>query len=751
MKRTLRNNVDENTEISPVTGKIGTENNKKIKFPSSLLPIIKIDNDCLSKIFTFLEGNEIIAKCSIICKEWNNFINNNCDYKNYGNDYFWKEIIIRDLGFEPLDLFKLNISLRDYYFYKIVKRKYLYSFYIKQLIKEENLKFKNKDLLFTILFNNKQLFNNESVDLIKRKIIYSVENIYSINYKLINYKNLNYLREIEESKSELESLNYKIITNFNNENVTLKQLLQKEELLSKNKNSEQNFTQKFNIYFQEEYPITRESFQFLQNDRNEGLLLKANGETNRQSDMLIGNNICIQKLNPFFPKMTSGRGKGGRGLGSNSERTNKCKYMLFIKDGIEEESEELFEHVIESGKSIIIIEKNDILNTVDDKSNNKLVNELNNNEEKNDNLNVVDRLNNNEEKKESNIENLTELEKIIKFDEMNINYYSPLNINIENEAECDANNKKAIIDNLHFAIGESKIGGYPDLPKEMIWPTDGQVEEAALQEKLIFIAQMNVKQLSFYDYDGTIPKSDNNSSGMIYFWAMKGRSGQINVNNGKIVSEVITFVSDKDIKRMGGLERRIDKLNHCECFCYPKRLKFRNVFSTVKAELDDEDFEQINEILRQKKGKLSKEDIYNLKKLWKELQFVKVKHLQQFGELLEYRPNYHNDDERLLSLDEKIFRDFEVFGGCGVQCNNNQTFFNEFHNSWNDLDAVGQLFNRLKENGINKAITPIFSIDRELLEEERDCENPYFHYACDYLELIENKEIKDGFLVVTQD
>ncbi|KAL9651958.1 hypothetical protein ABK040_000301 [Willaertia magna] len=164
---------------------------------------------------------------------------------------------------------------------------------------------------------------------------------------------------------------------------------------------------------------------------------------------------------------------------------------------------------------------------------------------------------------------------------------------------------------------------------------------------------------------------------MIYFWAMKGRSGQINVNNGKIVSEVITFVSDKDIKRMGGLERRIDKLNNCECFCYPKRLKFRNVFSTVKAELDDEDFEQIDEILRQKKGKLSKEDIYNLKKLWKELQFVKVKHLQQFGELLEYH--------------------------------------------------------------------------RELLEEERDCENPYFHYACDYLELIENKEIKDGFLVITQD
>ncbi|KAL9651957.1 hypothetical protein ABK040_000300 [Willaertia magna] len=148
--------------------------------------------------------------------------------------------------------------------------------------------------------------------------------------------------------------------------------------------------------------------------------------------------------------------------------------MLFIKDGIEEESEELFEHTIENGKSIIIIEKNDILYIIDDKSNNKLVDELNNNEEKNDNLNVVDSLNNNESN-EFNIENLTELEKIIKFDEMNINYYSPLNINIENEAECDANNKKAIIDNLHFAIGESKIGGYPDLPKEMIWPTDGHI------------------------------------------------------------------------------------------------------------------------------------------------------------------------------------------------------------------------------------------------------------------------------------
>ncbi|KAL9657527.1 hypothetical protein ABK040_000955 [Willaertia magna] len=247
-----------------------------------------------------------------------------------------------------------------------------------------------------------------------------VSNILTENFTKINSVEINkefiYPLLLENEifiVKKLEPLNYKIITNFNNENVTLKQLLQKEELLSKNKNSEQNFTQKFNIYFQEEYPITRESFQFLQNDRNEGLLLKANGETNRQSDMLIDNNICIQKLNPFFPKMTSGRGKGGRGLGSNSERTNKCKYMLFIKDGIGEESEELFEHVIESGKSIIIIEKNDILNTVDDKSNNKLVNELNNNEEKNDNLNVVDRLNNNEEKKESNVENLTELEKII--------------------------------------------------------------------------------------------------------------------------------------------------------------------------------------------------------------------------------------------------------------------------------------------------------------------------------------------------
>ncbi|KAL9644811.1 hypothetical protein ABK040_009269 [Willaertia magna] len=662
---------------------------KKVK---SYPHIVSIDNDCLLLIFSYLRGYDLIGKYSLVCKEWFHLIMKEEEMSNN----FWKEIIIRELGFEPLELPKINISFKDYYFYKLVRRKLYFSYYLKELMKEENIHFTKefKDFIFPILFKDKceQIVKNNQLNLFKRKIIYSVENVMQDD-KLINYKTISLNDVIEEKMTEVDDLNYNYesITNFTKKVLNLKELLQKE---GKPIN---DILQNYKIYFQETYPINKVGFQLLNRENIEGLLLITNNTENIQPDMFVGNETCKVSLRRYFeenPNGNRGRGKGGKGLKNSSSLLKGLgSYTLFATETEMENKEKLLEYDIDSGCSVLLLKKDD----------------------------------NNLEKNEITNESIESIKGFIKLDELDINY-SP--DNIDEAIMKDSDNKCHIIDDSHFAIGESKIGGSPDLPKEMTWPYNGDIDEDEDEEKLLFIAQMNMKHLSFYDYDGTIPKDE----GMIYFWAMQG-TGMNNTRKGKILSKVVTFVSDKEIKEMGGLERR-----RTDEALSPKRLKFRNIFGTFSKELDEKGFTLIKQLInykeltKEEKEQCWEDDVYNLKKLLNSLQNVKYKHYKRFGELLKYTPNYYGEDERLEKLDNEIFRDFEVF--CGQKAEPN-----EHHEG--DCNATYQL-SSIKSF---KDVTPIFSLYPECVDSDSA---PYFHYGISFKQLIEKREIDRGLLVITE-
>jgi uncharacterized protein YwqG len=75
-----------------------------------------------------------------------------------------------------------------------------------------------------------------------------------------------------------------------------------------------------------------------------------------------------------------------------------------------------------------------------------------------------------------------------------------------------------------ISVGQSKIGGRPDLPKEISWPTQtndviakadkfGTVKQVSAIESLSFVAQINLTEASQYDTENLLPKS-----GLLYFF-----------------------------------------------------------------------------------------------------------------------------------------------------------------------------------------------------------------------------------------
>lgn len=78
-----------------------------------------------------------------------------------------------------------------------------------------------------------------------------------------------------------------------------------------------------------------------------------------------------------------------------------------------------------------------------------------------------------------------------------------------------------------IAIGQTKIGGRPDLPKEICWVTETNIEEKSERKFLIFsrkrqetiirslsfIAQINLSEIVDFDKDNLLPKS-----GFLYFF-----------------------------------------------------------------------------------------------------------------------------------------------------------------------------------------------------------------------------------------
>lgn len=78
-----------------------------------------------------------------------------------------------------------------------------------------------------------------------------------------------------------------------------------------------------------------------------------------------------------------------------------------------------------------------------------------------------------------------------------------------------------------IAIGQTKIGGFPDLPPEITWPNESLTNvitetkffffiskrEESVSIPLSFIAQLNLREISPLDEDNLLPKS-----GMLYFF-----------------------------------------------------------------------------------------------------------------------------------------------------------------------------------------------------------------------------------------
>jgi uncharacterized protein YwqG len=82
-------------------------------------------------------------------------------------------------------------------------------------------------------------------------------------------------------------------------------------------------------------------------------------------------------------------------------------------------------------------------------------------------------------------------------------------------------------DEKYISIGQTKIGGKPDLPNEVTWVTETNIVETAEKKFLIFnskkeetmtkplsfIAQINLSETSLFDKDNLLPKT-----GLLYFF-----------------------------------------------------------------------------------------------------------------------------------------------------------------------------------------------------------------------------------------
>lgn len=79
----------------------------------------------------------------------------------------------------------------------------------------------------------------------------------------------------------------------------------------------------------------------------------------------------------------------------------------------------------------------------------------------------------------------------------------------------------------HFAIGESKLGGCPDLPAKFDWPMYNE-------EACEFLLQLNLSYLKPFDYASRLP-----SDGMLYLFFPRNAGSSYTIPNGKVCCLVL--------------------------------------------------------------------------------------------------------------------------------------------------------------------------------------------------------------------
>ncbi|KAL9654547.1 hypothetical protein ABK040_006612 [Willaertia magna] len=149
-------------------------------------------------------------------------------------------------------------------------------------------------------------------------------------------------------------------------------------------------------------------------------------------------------------------------------------------------------------------------------------------------------------------------------------------------------------------IGQSKFGGFPDLPKSYFWPKDN------FNNDLLFVCQLNIKHLTFFDLSNKFPKKD----GMLYFWIPLNTNNEEPSNPNLLTC--VNYLSEKEIKEMGNLERRINpivsnggrsefcydkySLKKLPYFCYPSRIQFVTVVTAPDESITFESAQLMNNL-----------------------------------------------------------------------------------------------------------------------------------------------------------
>lgn len=229
--------------------------------------------------------------------------------------------------------------------------------------------------------------------------------------------------------------------------------------------------------------------------------------------------------------------------------------------------------------------------------------------------------------------------------------------------------------NLHseveMKVGNSKIGGSPDLPKSIDWPSINGIP-------LVFCAQYNLAEITKFDREKVLPKK-----GMIYvFVSINEEWNEFSFESDKAKIFYIEDVTDIERKEFPVLlieERKIKQAEICyfETYTIPDDENFKLFYFKEKYEhFSDNSYQEIQNFLNDNDYHL--ED--NLHQILGEDRSVqssvvydfasnelKIHRLEEYterkNEILELSKNYR----LLIQLDCSDFNtDLSRFGGSGV-------------------------------------------------------------------------------------
>lgn len=99
--------------------------------------------------------------------------------------------------------------------------------------------------------------------------------------------------------------------------------------------------------------------------------------------------------------------------------------------------------------------------------------------------------------------------------------------NYDDEEEEDDTNDYEALDQVTIT-GQSKIGGFPDLPKNMAWPTHADFTSGK-QVNAIFVAQISLREANWSDVENRLP-----SNGMLWFFCANTNERNYTEGEGKV-------------------------------------------------------------------------------------------------------------------------------------------------------------------------------------------------------------------------